>query len=56
MLLKFCVTSDKLLSDLLPSGKKTNNMVMNFRHRGTCALNLEESQNQTKSIEYNFFV
>jgi len=46
MLLKFCVTSDKLLSHLLPSKKKKNLTVVDFRHGGTCALDLGKSQNQ----------
>lgn len=45
--------SDKLLSDLLLSGKKKI-MVMNFRHGGTCVLNLGKSQNQ-KYVEFFFF-
>lgn len=45
MLLKFCMTSDKLLCDLLPSGKKKTTVV-NFSRGGTCALDLGKSQNQ----------
>lgn len=44
MFFKFCVTYNKLLGDLLSSGKK--DMVVNFRHGRTCVLNLGKSQKQ----------